>query len=78
MQRRALVQTMVDYNVTIGHAGDDRHLMGDKHDGRVLTQVVDDAIDLLLKVLVDIRQRLVEHYDIRVDTIARPSSVRCN
>ena len=59
------LDTAVDKDVAVGHARDHGHLVTDEDDGTVARQVRHDVVDLLLEVLVYIRQGLVEHHHLR-------------
>jgi hypothetical protein len=61
VMRDAFVQTMVDYQVTVGHFGYHGHLVRDHHYRCLVFYLRDDVVEMSLKLFVYIAQRLIKH-----------------
>ena len=61
MRCRALVQLDIYDEMPIGHPGDGGHLMRHKHNSCITSQFAHQIVELGLKMLIYIAQRLVHH-----------------
>ena len=59
-------QMMVDYQMTIGHARYHRHLVAHKQYRGAPGKLLDYGVYAVLELLVDIRERFVEHQHLGV------------